>query len=105
MLVSCQHIVTVCSQIVLHIPWGSMQGTYADELATIKSHLSENADILIYGCNFGEGEEGEAAADLLASLTSSSRSAIRARPRNPCHTCLCISRWYPRARASASGRR
>jgi hypothetical protein len=54
---------------------GSMQGTYADELATIKSHLSETADILIYGCNFGEGDEGAAAASLFAELTGADIAA------------------------------
>jgi large repetitive protein len=31
----------------------SMAGEHADELVTIKAALSVNADILIYGCNFG----------------------------------------------------
>jgi len=47
----------------------SMERGHADELATIKSSLTENADVLIYGCNFGETEEGKAAAELLRSLT------------------------------------
>ena len=40
----------------------SMSGEYADELATIRRCLSEQADILIYGCDFAGGEDGQAAA-------------------------------------------
>ncbi len=47
----------------------SMAGEHADELATIKAALSVNADILIYGCNFGEGELGSLATDALAART------------------------------------
>ena len=47
----------------------NMTGEYADELATIKASLSDNADILIYGCNFGQGELGGLATDTLATLT------------------------------------
>ncbi len=53
----------------------SMQGEHADELASIKSSLSESADILIYGCNFAEGESGKAAADMLAELTEADVAA------------------------------
>ncbi len=48
----------------------NMQGEYADELATIGQHLSQNADILIYGCDFGKGDIGLRATNLLAALTS-----------------------------------
>ena len=47
----------------------SMQGQYADELQTISEALGEGADLLIYGCNFGEGQLGQEAADLLSVLT------------------------------------
>ncbi|WP_175304539.1 tandem-95 repeat protein [Candidatus Nitrospira nitrificans] len=47
----------------------SMSGEYADELATIQQALSEQADILIYGCDFAEGEVGQAAVNRLAALT------------------------------------
>ncbi|MEQ1543980.1 DUF4347 domain-containing protein, partial [Methyloglobulus sp.] len=47
----------------------NMQGQYADQLALISRHLSTNADILVYGCNFGEGEIGGRAANTLAILT------------------------------------
>lgn len=46
----------------------SMQGEYADELAIIKQALGEEADVLIYGCNFGQGAGGTDAASLLAEL-------------------------------------
>ncbi len=53
----------------------SMQGEYADELATINQALTEEADFLIYGCNFGEGDSGNDAATLLAELTGADIAA------------------------------
>ena len=53
----------------------SMQGEYADELAIINKALTNEADFLIYGCNFGEGEEGQKAASLLAELTGADIAA------------------------------
>ncbi len=53
----------------------SMQGEYADELAIINQSLTEEADFLIYGCNFGEGEIGQEAANLLAELTGTDVAA------------------------------
>ncbi|MSS75707.1 MAG: DUF4347 domain-containing protein [Methyloglobulus sp.] len=47
-----------------------MQGQYADELAVIKQHLSADADILVCGCNFGEGLLCQVATARLAQLTS-----------------------------------
>ena len=52
-----------------HLTLDSMSGEYVDELAMIGQALSETADILIYGCNFGEGVLGQAAAARLAQLT------------------------------------
>ena len=53
----------------------SMQGDYADELAIINQALTEEADFLIYGCNFGEGVIGQEAATLLAGLTGADVAA------------------------------
>jgi Domain of unknown function (DUF4347) len=47
----------------------SMVAEHTDELATIKAALSGDADILIYGCNFGQGELGALATEALATLT------------------------------------
>ncbi|MBS0154922.1 MAG: DUF4347 domain-containing protein, partial [Nitrospira sp.] len=47
----------------------TMSGRYADELATIKHALSEQADILVYGCDFAEGDTGLAAVNQLAAMT------------------------------------
>ena len=47
----------------------SMSGQYADALATIKLALSEQADILVYGCDFALGEAGQEAVNQLAALT------------------------------------
>ena len=46
----------------------SMQGEHADDLALIQRALTEQADLLIYGCNFAQGAAGREAADLLAGL-------------------------------------
>ncbi|MEM7543351.1 MAG: Ig-like domain-containing protein, partial [Pseudomonadota bacterium] len=53
----------------------SMSGEHADELAVIRQALSDDADVLIYGCNFAEGEAGKAAADTLAALTGADIAA------------------------------
>ncbi|MFO0700790.1 MAG: DUF4347 domain-containing protein [Nitrospira sp.] len=47
----------------------SMSRDYADDLAVIQQSLSEQADILVYGCEFAQGEAGQAAVDMLAELT------------------------------------
>lgn len=47
----------------------TMYGQYADELAGVGGRLSTNADILIYGCNFGQGDLGLQATNTLAALT------------------------------------
>ncbi|MDR4503110.1 MAG: DUF4347 domain-containing protein [Nitrospirales bacterium] len=53
----------------------SMNGNYHEALATIGQALSEEADLLIYGCSFGEGEVGQAAAVRLAELTGADIAA------------------------------
>ena len=53
----------------------SMEGVYADELSIIRDALSDNADILIYGCDFGRGEIGENAVTLLSDLTGADVAA------------------------------
>ncbi|MEK7351684.1 MAG: DUF4347 domain-containing protein, partial [Nitrospirota bacterium] len=53
----------------------NMQGEYADELAVIKDHLTDAADILVYGCSFGKGEAGMAAAETLGRLTGADVAA------------------------------
>lgn len=53
----------------------SMQSEYGDALSIINRALTENADFLIYGCNFGEGESGHEAATLLSQLTGADIAA------------------------------
>ena len=53
----------------------SMSTHYADEFTTIQQALSEQADILVYGCNFAEGEVGQAAVARLAELTGADVAA------------------------------
>ena len=53
----------------------SMTGQYASELAAIRQSLSESADILIYGCDFAEGQTGQDAATLLSQLTGADVAA------------------------------
>ena len=47
----------------------SMSTDYADDLAVIQQSLSEQADILVYGCEFAKGDAGQTAVDMLAQLT------------------------------------
>ncbi|HWA38587.1 MAG TPA: DUF4347 domain-containing protein, partial [Burkholderiales bacterium] len=47
----------------------TLGNTYAADLAVLKAHLSAEADLLIYGCDFGKGAAGEAVAQQLAQLT------------------------------------
>ena len=53
----------------------SMQGRYASDLATIKASLAPDADILVYGCDFAKGADGEAAARLLSQMTGADVAA------------------------------
>lgn len=49
----------------------SMSEEYANEMATIRESLSDQADLLVYGCNFGEGSEGvDDVVNLLAEILS-----------------------------------
>ncbi len=48
----------------------TMQGKYKDDLTFIAKALTVNADILIYGCNFGDGNDGYAAMEKLSELTT-----------------------------------
>ena len=47
----------------------SMSSTYAGTLATIRQAMSENGDILVYGCDFAKGDTGQRAVERLADLT------------------------------------
>ena len=47
----------------------SMERDYTQQLETIRLSLREGADLLIYGCNFGEGQAGAEASEMLARLT------------------------------------
>ena len=74
------HIISHGNQGELYLGTGtlsmeSMHGEYADELAIINQALSDEADWLIYGCNFGEGEIGWEAASRLAALTGADIAA------------------------------
>ncbi|MCF6320143.1 MAG: DUF4347 domain-containing protein, partial [Rhizobiaceae bacterium] len=53
----------------------SMADKYADEMAVIKDSLSEDADILIYGCDFAAGTRGVNAVDALAEATGADVAA------------------------------
>ena len=58
-----------------HLTLDSMNGKYTDEFAIIKRALTEDADFLIYGCNFGQGDGGQNAASHLAGLTGADIAA------------------------------
>ena len=53
----------------------SIKGEHADELATIKSALSAEADILIYGCDVGAEESGQAFISALSEVTGADIAA------------------------------
>ncbi|WP_144006699.1 DUF4347 domain-containing protein, partial [Pelomonas sp. KK5] len=53
----------------------TMSGRYADVLQGLRASLAPEADILIYGCDFGGGAAGEQAATLLAALTGADVAA------------------------------
>ncbi|MCP3916959.1 MAG: DUF4347 domain-containing protein, partial [bacterium] len=53
----------------------SINGQYADLFGQIGASLDADADLLLYGCNFGEGTEGEQAAQTLAALTGADVAA------------------------------
>ncbi|HEX6692869.1 MAG TPA: DUF4347 domain-containing protein, partial [Burkholderiales bacterium] len=53
----------------------NMSGEYAQALAEMGRHLSDDADILVYGCDFGQGEDGKGAAQTLAYLTGADVAA------------------------------
>jgi len=53
----------------------SMKGRHADEMAVIRNALSQDADILIYGCDFGAKARGASAIDYLAVITGADVAA------------------------------
>ena len=53
----------------------SMSGEHADELAVIKAALSQDADILIYGCDVAAGDAGDAFVNGLAAATGADVAA------------------------------
>ncbi|GKS68322.1 hypothetical protein W03_03260 [Nitrosomonas sp. PY1] len=53
----------------------SMTQQYVAEMAVIKQALSEQADILIYGCDFAEGQIGQETTILLEQLTGADVAA------------------------------
>src|SRR5256712_1201290 len=72
--VDAVHIVSHGTEGVLQIGTASldvfsMAKTYGQQLSEIGQHLSQDADILVYGCDFGKGDMGRAAATELSWLT------------------------------------
>ncbi len=53
----------------------TINGEYGDELAAIGAALSASGDILIYGCDFGQGETGVRTAEALAAATGADIAA------------------------------
>ncbi len=53
----------------------SISTRYAEQFQQIGQSLSEKADLLIYGCNFGQGEAGLGAMKTLAELTGADIAA------------------------------
>lgn len=68
------HIISHGSEGALHLGTGTlntetMSDKYAQNLATIQHALSDQADIVVYGCDFAKGDAGQMAVDTLAQLT------------------------------------
>ncbi len=57
----------------------SISTHYAEQFQQIGQSLSEKADLLIYGCNFGQGEAGLGAMKTLADLTGADIAASTGR--------------------------
>ncbi|MFD0917277.1 tandem-95 repeat protein, partial [Pseudahrensia aquimaris] len=53
----------------------TISGSHVESLMRIGASLSEGGDILIYGCNFGAGEQGQAAAERLSQVTGADIAA------------------------------
>lgn len=53
----------------------SMQNQYANDLGIIGKSLTQNGDILIYGCDFAEGVDGHQAITLLSQYTGADIAA------------------------------
>ncbi|MEL6383342.1 MAG: DUF4347 domain-containing protein, partial [Cyanobacteria bacterium J06626_18] len=53
----------------------SMQRQYADALAVISQALAPDADVMIYGCQFGQGVQGFIATQTLALMTGANVAA------------------------------
>lgn len=78
--VDALHIVSHGSEGVLQLGGAtidaeSMRTTYAGRLAALGTHLSADADILVYGCDFAQGEAGRDAATRLSLLTGADVAA------------------------------
>ena len=88
--ITALHIVTHGSESQLQIGGSTlnsqtMSGQYAEALQAIGTHLSADADVLIYGCNFGAGADGNVAmhelahalgADVAASTDATGSAAL-----------------------------
>ena len=57
----------------------SISARYAEQFQQIGQSLSQNADLLIYGCNFGRGADGQLAMNTLATLTGADVAASTGR--------------------------
>ncbi|MFW5431411.1 MAG: DUF4347 domain-containing protein, partial [Methylophilaceae bacterium] len=78
--VSAIHLVGEGTEAELHLgssflTLDSINNQYAESLKEIGNHLTENADILIYGCNFGQGEHGLEAVEAFGDLTGADIAA------------------------------
>jgi len=74
------HLIGEGTQAQMHLAESSLsltsiEGQYAEQFRRIGQSLSANADLLIYGCNFGEGAAGESAVHMLAQLTGADVAA------------------------------
>jgi len=78
--ISAIHLIAEGSSAELHLGSSFLTQTslinqYANQLQAIGQHLSADADLLIYGCNYGQGAAGQSAIQTLANLTGADVAA------------------------------
>ncbi|UVT18916.1 MAG: cadherin domain-containing protein [Nitrospira sp.] len=78
--VDAVHLIAEGTEAELHlgasmITQESLSTTYAQQFRQIGQSLTQRADILVYGCNFGRGKAGQLAISTLASLTGADVAA------------------------------
>ncbi len=78
--IDAMHLIAEGNEAQLHLGTSfltqdSISTQYAEQFQQIGQSLSADADVLIYGCNFGRGDAGQLAMSTLATLTGADVAA------------------------------